>query len=234
MARDLLHAGLLADPRTARYHELTADPPDWVVRRVAHLEPKYLGRRSSTRRSTSCTGITSDGSGRAWRSVWPGRPGWIINGDGPGLLLSLAACRPVGALLTWQGAAGRAHDFTCGYARVCPWCHARKVLELHDRLVAGPCRPGRMEGKHLVRVGVKIHGDDLRSNECFAEFARRHGHVVTRHGKRWQFGGLLRKRTDLYPADVRTIRDFLAVMLGRSLRGSASPGGSSPTRSGRS
>lgn len=216
MARDLLHAGLLADPRTTKYHGLTTNPPDWVERRVAHLEPRF---RRPAIQHTVLDAMHRHHLGRLWADL-EGRDGrvdpeWFVNGEDRGLLLSLAACRPVGALLTWQGTAGRTHDFTCGYARACPWCHARKVVDLYDRLVAGPCRPGRLKGKFLVRVGLKIQGDDLRSNEGFAEFARARGHVVTRHGNRWQFGGLLRRRDHLYAADVRTVRDFLTVMLGR-------------------
>jgi hypothetical protein len=80
----------------------------------------------------------------------------MFNGDDYGLLLSLAACRPVGALLEWQGKQVRKHDYACGYARVCPWCHGRAVAALYRRLMDGPCRPGRLQGRHLIRLRLRI------------------------------------------------------------------------------
>ena len=121
----------------------------------------------------------------------------------------------MGALLAWQGAETRTFDYTCGYARVCPWCHARKVLDLHERLVAGPCRPERMKGKAYVRIGLSIQGDDLRSNAAFADFARKRGHDVVREGARWRIGGMHSMRSYVDADGVKLVRDFLDATVGQ-------------------
>src|SRR5262249_1884472 len=40
--------------------------------------------------------------------------------------------------------------------RVCPWCHARKVVRLYRRLVAGPCDPAAAGNKILLMAKARF------------------------------------------------------------------------------
>ena len=182
LVRDVLCASLLRDRRTRMFHRMSSEPPEWVEERV-----KNLPHRSRSQ-AVQCTVLDYAHRaliGRLWRGQvelqGPLGPGYqLINGAGYGLLLSLAACRPAGALLEWRGELARRHDFVCGYCRVCPWCHGRAVAALYRKLMAGPCRPERLHGKHLIRLRLRIGSAELATHQPFLEFAKQRGVDLSR------------------------------------------------------
>ena len=187
MARDLMHAAWLRDGRMAMFRRLTREPEPWVERRVDGLSG---WRRGAMIRHTVLEQLHRRQLGQLADDLGPIDPvdvPYLGNGERHGLLMSLHACRPLGAELRWEGAGPRPVDFTCEYARLCPWCHARKVVALHDRLVAplrgigpldpGPACPERMAGMHFLRLRLRLPGFKLAFHEDFVHFARRHGYL---------------------------------------------------------
>jgi hypothetical protein len=178
LVRDVLHASLLRDRRTRLFHRMTTEPAPWIKARVEGLPHRF--HRQAVQH-TVLDFMHRQLIGRLWRGLeglqGPLEPDsrMLFNGYDYGLLLSLAACRPVGARLEWQGKQGRTHDYACGYARVCPWCHGRAVAALYRRLVDGPCRPGRLQGRHLVRVRLRVGNGELANHQPYLAYAKRNG-----------------------------------------------------------
>jgi hypothetical protein len=52
----------------------------------------------------------------------------------------LRDCWPVGAFLGWKAGTPAPRPKACRLARLCPWCHARRVQDLYRRLRSGPLR----------------------------------------------------------------------------------------------
>ena len=92
------------------------------------------------------------------QSVWP-----PIAAKAKKCSAAMEACLPRGALFARTTPdPGRA----CGYARLCPWCHARSVQRLYRQLLADPCTPERLAGKHLIAFRTRVEaGEDLQSGE---------------------------------------------------------------------
>ncbi len=209
--RDLLHASLLRDLRTKAFHGKTKEPEPWVQDRVAHLKPRH---RQAAIQHTTLDVMNRRLIGLLWEELegrlGPPDPGRLGHGADFGLLLALWACPPVGALLRWQGDPRHARDFGdggCRNGRVCPWCHARQVRDLHDRLARGPCRPGRLRGKCLIRIRARIASGQLVHHNAFAAFARAHAHDVRRGPSH------LGAKRFLGPEEVRLVRGFWADTL---------------------
>ena len=153
MARDVMHAAWLRDGRMKLFHDRTREPEPWVEQRVAGLSG---WRRSAMIQHTVLDQLHRRQLGQLLGDLGPLRPAevpYVCNGERHGLLMSLNACRPLGAVLRWRGPAPRPVDFTCGYSRLCPWCHARKVVALHARLVAAPGGIGTLPRGRRARLG---------------------------------------------------------------------------------
>ncbi len=79
------------------------------------------------------------------------------------MLTAMEACPPRGALFS-RTELDNAHP--CGHARLCPWCHARSVQRLYGQLLAGPCTPERLAGKHLILLRFRVEvGQDIQASE---------------------------------------------------------------------
>jgi hypothetical protein len=80
--------------------------------------------------------------------------------QGEQMLKAMEACMPRGALFSRTMLdRGRA----CGYARLCPWCHARSEERLYRQLLDGPCAPERLSGKHMIALRTLIEaGEELQ------------------------------------------------------------------------
>lgn len=191
MARDLLLAALVRDGRTGQFHRLTGEPEPWAVARAAHLPEK---KRPAAVQLGALDYLHRRQLGWLWAGLEetrrPGDFSDLQPGVDHGLLLSLNACRPFGAGYEWAGPP-RSRDYICEQGRVCPWCHARKVVALHDRLVAGPCHPSRMEGRCFVRVRLRFGGDKLAYHEGFMAHLASVG-------------------SDSFTIDARLVRDYFA------------------------
>lgn len=82
---------------------------------------------------------------------------------GEQMLEAMEGCPPRGALFSrLTPDLGR----PCGYARLCPWCHARAVQRLYRQLVDSPCSAERLKGKHLVVIQIRVDADeDLQASD---------------------------------------------------------------------
>jgi hypothetical protein len=82
--------------------------------------------------------------------------------QGEQMLAAMEACLPRGALF-----ARKVPDpgHACGYAKLCPWCHARSVQRLYRHLIAGPCIPESLAGKHLVALRMRVEGGEILESE---------------------------------------------------------------------
>jgi hypothetical protein len=152
LARDLLFGSLGRDYRARLFHKLRKHPPEWIadaVERAARdgvavprqtLVNHLLLRQFHERHLAQLI--------RRSEESWHPPDHAVIN--------ELYACRPVGLLLEWAGDRPREHDYHCGWSRVCPWCHARKVVRLYRRLVAGPCDPANAGNKILLMAKARF------------------------------------------------------------------------------
>ena len=206
LVRDLLHASLLRDRRTAAYHRKTTEPEPWVEGRVAHLDHRH--RRAAVQH-TVLDAMNRRMIGLLWQELegrlGPPDPGHLARGADFGLLLALWACPPVGALLEWRGDADHVRDFgggCCRHGRACPWCHARQVRDLQDRLMRGPCRPDRLRGKCLIRIRARVTSCQLQHHPAFTAFAEARGYDVRRAG------GHFRTLRFLAGDEVRLAKEF--------------------------
>jgi hypothetical protein len=152
MARDLMHAALLRNHRSVWFQKLARKPPEWLCQAVAHLPAKQQAQAAQHLALRLMHGRhlyhVSEAAARQG-------PSEIDLDD----LASLLDCRPRGVLLEWAGTAERVHDYTCGDFRACPWCLARRAVDLHDRLLRGPCRPKAGAGKHLLLGRIELDGE---------------------------------------------------------------------------
>jgi hypothetical protein len=149
MARDLMHGALLRDHRARWFQGLARRPPEWLLREVAHLP---AGQRAQAGQHLALRLMHG-------RQLYHVSQAAALRGASPADLDDLADlldCRPYGVLVGWEGAAQRAHDFTCRDFRACPWCLARRAVALHDRLRRGPCRPRIGAGKHLLLARIEL------------------------------------------------------------------------------
>jgi len=70
------------------------------------------------------------------------------------MLARIVNCVPRGGLFEKRGPAD--YFQPCGFARHCPWCHARSIDRLYGRLASGPCSQERLAGKRLVVGRLRI------------------------------------------------------------------------------
>jgi len=206
MARDLLLGGLVRDRRTVMFHRLTTKPEPWIGQRVEHLPSN---RHAAAIQLTVLDYLHRRQLARLWRELELTRQPldfhYLQNGERHGLLLSLSACRPVGASFSWDGPCRRSRDYACGYARLCPWCQARRVVELHDRLVAGPCRPERMAGRCFVGVRFQLSSFKLAHDPDFVAYAAAHGYDK----QKWPFR-TLKETPDKLFIEARLVRRYFS------------------------
>lgn len=160
MDRDLLLASLLRDRRLRMFRRLCLEMPVWAPA-VPEGIPTNFQRRAQQLIMLGCMQQyliekmrdTIDYAADSCQAEQ--------------MLKAMEACPPRGALFARTNLdTGRA----CGYAKLCPWCHARSVQRLYRQLLAGPCTAERLAGKHLVLLRTQVDaGQELLPDEVRAD-----------------------------------------------------------------
>lgn len=181
LGRDVLLGSLMRDRRSKAFRSISRKTFEWAEARVAHLPAE---RRAAAVQLTTLDLLHRGLLGRLWGRIDPtaglevlGEVGRRIgaSADTPiGTLIRLNSCRPAGAKYR-RVDDFMEEDFTCGRTAICPWCHSRAVVALHERLVAGPCSPETLTGKHIVRYSLRATAEQLARMRLYAEFHARHG-----------------------------------------------------------
>jgi hypothetical protein len=143
LVRDCLFASLFRDKRATWFHRSVKKPQDWMTALVAHLPESdqaqalqyvvlhYLHKCHLARRYPAVySGVLAGEEERELRS-----------------LKRLWHCWPTGVLLSEPEDDGDRVYRACDLAWLCPWCHARKVLDLHRRLTLAEPHAGC---QHLI------------------------------------------------------------------------------------
>lgn len=156
LARDCLYASLFRSPLPAWFHRSVAKPPAWMADLVGHLLPRD---RPAAIRQVALHYLHLRRLARLAQS--PGRgegDGGLGGGAGGGYAIAvldrLRRCWPYGLEVRWDGDGERTARDVCDLAWLCPWCYARRVVAVHERLTAGPLRAP--EGKFLLQGRLAI------------------------------------------------------------------------------
>ena len=156
MDRDLLLASLLRDRRLRMFRRQCLKLPAW-----APVVPASVAKAFQLRAQQ----LIMLGSHQQYL-IEKMRDTLDLAADprqGKQMLAAMEACLPRGALF-----ARSMPDpgYACGYARLCPWCHARSVQRLYRRLLAGACTPERSAGRHLIAFRMRVDdGEELEPQE---------------------------------------------------------------------
>lgn len=150
MDRDLLLASLLRDRRLRMFRKQTLALPDWAPAVPAGIPAEF---------QTQARQLIVLGSNQQYL-IEKMRDTLDLAADptrGEQMLAAMESCVPRGALFTktpmdWGHA--------CLHAKLCPWCHARSVQRLYRQLLAGPCRPERLAGKHFIALRTRVEGGE--------------------------------------------------------------------------
>ncbi len=81
----------------------------------------------------------------------------------------LERCWPTTVQVEWTGAGQRTTQDLCGYARHCPFCFGRRVLELYERLLAGLCH---LNSGLLLWLGITSVTDTELDEICDVQAPR--------------------------------------------------------------
>ena len=158
MDRDLLLASLLRDRRLRMFRKQCLAMPAWAPALPENIPENFQHRAQE---------LIMLGSHQQYL-IEKMRDTIYLAADrcqGEKMLNAMEACVPRGAFFA-RTTLDSGH--ACGYARLCPWCHARSVQRLYRQLLAGPCTPERLAGKHLivfrtrVEAGEELHADEAR------------------------------------------------------------------------
>jgi hypothetical protein len=148
LARDLLIASLFRDPQQWLFRCLSATPPSWIGRHTSGIDGalrKQANQISAVHflhahhLQNLCTNL--------------GEPHQAI-------VTRLLRCLPSGFLIDWNGPGRFYQRDVCDLARVCPWCLARRVVDLYGRLQNAWHSTGAQAAYFLARIRL--------SDEAFA------------------------------------------------------------------
>lgn len=163
--RDLLHSSLLRDRRPRFFHRYYDRPGKWMsalvehlpsedqAAAVAHVALHFLHRRQlvALYQRWLETPIAERQTDPDYRQIY-----------------RLWECEPTGVLLSWNDPNGSIRsNFQCGIPRLCPWCHARRALDLHRRLQKGPMKD--LRGKFLVQARIEVIGEEMGLDDDWLE-----------------------------------------------------------------
>ena len=156
MDRDLLLASLLRDRRLRMFRKQCLTLPDWAPDVPACIPANFQSRAQQ---------LVMLGSHQQYL-IEKMRDSIELATDpckGEQMLAAIESCLPRGALFS-RSMPNPGH--ACGYARLCPWCHARSVQRLYRKLLAGPCTPERLAGKHLITLRTRVEaGENIQACE---------------------------------------------------------------------
>jgi hypothetical protein len=142
MGRDLKTASWLRDRKMWPFRAMSKSPPNWMVREVSHLPEK--SRKSALQHL-------------AVHYLHKAFIAHMAKQDDPDTLPvidKLWRCWPHGVQVSWRGEGTKSRYDVCRQAHHCPFCLARIVTGLHDRITRGPWR--QPAGKLLLRGQVSF------------------------------------------------------------------------------
>jgi hypothetical protein len=162
IARDLLFGSLGRDYRATLFHRMRKSPPDWITAAAREAAGRD-GRWEVTQPLVDHLVLRRLHGRHLAQLLTVGRGS--LEQAGHDTVNALYACRPTGFLMAWHEADGRPHRFVCWRNRACPWCHARKVVDLYGRLAAGPCDPARAGDSLLVMAKVRVDDPPAKGDD---------------------------------------------------------------------
>jgi len=152
--RDLLLASSLRDFRTRLFRRYCHQPPQWVPE-LPRDWPKQFWRQAN---QLSILGLMQQ------ELLCRMRTSVDFSADpeqSSTMLDAMDDCMPRGAL--FERLNDKDFGRSCGYAKLCPWCHARSAQKLYRKLTAGVCSPENLKGKKLVLARV-CYRNSIRSS----------------------------------------------------------------------
>jgi hypothetical protein len=183
IARDLIFGSIYRTRAAARLNrhirEYRESAPDWVSLQLSHLPPPE---------KQSAIPLL------AYLEEWHNFLNTLIdprdsaededlNADGRPTPRRLRACWPVGALVDWAGEGPAPRRKVCNRPQACPWCYARHILDLYEKLRQGPLRQPR-PGRYLVQVSMSLPPRMIEPDAEWLGHAQRrpsfNGHSVLR------------------------------------------------------
>jgi hypothetical protein len=136
MARDCLFGSLFRDHRVPWFRRLVKKPRPWMESLVGHLTDQ--ADRGQALRYVALHYLHKLHLARLIDFLASPDEGDVEIGPAAGKTLTrLWGCTPYGVEVTRAGHRGSVPP-GCNRARLCPWCHARKVARLHEVLSKGP------------------------------------------------------------------------------------------------
>jgi len=153
VARDALVASLIRDPRGFRFQKLIRKPPDWLVESVEHVPEQH--RQQALQVNALHLLHQQKLAGLLY-------PDDVQRADDEAVEVfgRVRDCTPCGALVERVQKTEDGRDFPeCGRPRVCPWCHARKVVRAYRSLTAR--RTIESPYSLLVQARATVTSDEL-------------------------------------------------------------------------
>ncbi len=139
LARDCLYAALLRDRRVPWFRRYLNRPESWMEALVAHL-PNTRDRRQALQ----CVVLDYLHKLHLARLFPALSDPWGEEDEETKLFRRVWRCAPYTVQVVRRNG-GRKNVRGCGYARLCPWCHARKVVQLYHCLSDGPMKNPNLE-----------------------------------------------------------------------------------------
>ncbi|OAI55005.1 hypothetical protein AYO44_13710 [Planctomycetaceae bacterium SCGC AG-212-F19] len=196
MGRDFLFGSLFRDYRPTMFSRYAKEPPEWMLPLVNHLPAHrdqllatqhvilhYLHRQHLLEQVNTAHEPPVElvnGEFEFYDSFQPGRPYHPPVGDSECRELArMWRCWPYGVQTEWLGPGVRTERDVCGLSWLCPWCLARRVVELHDRLQRTVMR--KAAGKHLVMLRANLPANQIRGRSDHGCLWRSEIDYVRRH-----------------------------------------------------
>jgi hypothetical protein len=141
LARDSLYSALLHDHRATWFRRYLKRPSAWMEALVAHI-----GDKADRRRALLCVLLDYQHKLHLARQ-YPTLVGEYGDPDDYKFFPRVWRCAPYTVQVVRRNG-GRLNIRGCGYPRLCPWCFARKVVEVSEVLRQGPLK--NVAGKYLL------------------------------------------------------------------------------------
>src|SRR5262249_54097375 len=141
LGRDCLYGSLWRDHRVPWFRRYLKKPAPWMEALVDHL-----GDKSDRRQALQCVVLDYLHKLHLAR-LYPILQYQYGEGCEHNLFRRLWRCTPYTVQVERRNG-GKKNIRGCGYARLCPWCHARKVVQLYEVIRQGPLK--QTGGKYLL------------------------------------------------------------------------------------
>jgi hypothetical protein len=208
LARDLMLASLLRNPKPRGFHYRCMEPDYWAEHTVSRLPPRHQQQVRQHLALHYC-------HRRQLASLLPeaissGQQGDPVQYD---LLRRLWRCWPYGVQVQWTGDGERTNQDVCELAWLCPWCFARRVSRLYKQLHTA--LSGSSDRTHLVLCRIHVSAQAVPLNqEMVQDGLSSFGYLCKTGGLPWFVQGLgVNFRRRLTPCQVDYVRDELGGKL---------------------